>query len=195
MLKFHSLFKANKITRIVINTGLVGASFLIPFLHDSPKTFANPSLLEYRWDNSSNYKKLYYSQSSNDRRDRSTYYLVLNKKNRRSAILKLKITIPDYFNANISTKKLTLCRVSLGGMLSRTKCIEKIPAVFEVAKGQSSIEVFPDQPIPADDQAYAVVMKIFNPDKAGMFQLNALAQAPGDMPVSTYLGSWNISID
>jgi hypothetical protein len=28
-----------------------------------------------------------------------------------------------------------------------------------------------------------------------MFQLNAMAQAPGDIPVSTYLGSWIISID
>jgi hypothetical protein len=38
-------------------------------------------------------------------------------------------------------------------------------------------------------------MTIFNPNKSGMFQFNALAQAPGDIPVAGYLGSWNFSID
>jgi hypothetical protein len=28
-----------------------------------------------------------------------------------------------------------------------------------------------------------------------MYQFNALAQAPGDVPVSGYLGSWVIQID
>ena len=37
-------------------------------------------------------------------------------------------------------------------------------------------------------------MKIFNPSQ-GMYQFNALAQAPGDVPVSGYLGSWVIDID
>ena len=37
-------------------------------------------------------------------------------------------------------------------------------------------------------------MKIFNPSNSGMFQFNALAQAPGDVPVAGYLGSWLIDI-
>ncbi|NDD44664.1 MAG: DUF2808 domain-containing protein, partial [Synechococcaceae bacterium WB9_4xB_025] len=36
---------------------------------------------------------------------------------------------------------------------------------------------------------------IFNPNRGGMFQFNALAQAPGDVPVAGYLGSWVIDID
>jgi hypothetical protein len=28
-----------------------------------------------------------------------------------------------------------------------------------------------------------------------MYQFNALAQAPGDVPISNYLGSWLIQID
>ena len=79
-------------------------------------------------------------------------------------------------------------------MLSRTKCIEKIPAVFEVNQTQTSIDVFPDQPIPVGE-SYAVVMKIFNPNQSGMFQFNALGQPPGDIPISRYLGSWSIDIN
>ena len=83
----------------------------------------------------------------------------------------------------------------MGGMLEKTRCIEKIPAVFEVNKDEkTSISVFPNQPIPADKEGYAVVMKIFNPSKAGMFQVNALSQSPGDMPISRYIGSWNLDI-
>jgi hypothetical protein len=37
-------------------------------------------------------------------------------------------------------------------------------------------------------------MNVFNPFNAGMYQFNALAQAPGDIPVSGYLGSWLIQI-
>ena len=52
-----------------------------------------------------------------------------------------------------------------------------IPAVIEVNEDQTAIEVFPDTPIPTGD-TYAVVMNVFNPTKSGMFQFNALAQAP-----------------
>ena len=85
--------------------------------------------------------------------------------------------------------------MKLGGMLEKTKCIETVPAVFEVDSKQTSIDVFPDRPIPTDDSSFAVVMKIFNPDKRGMYQFNALGQSPGELPISGYIGSWNIDID
>ena len=156
---------------------------------------ATPSLMEFRWDTSRDYRKLYYFQSSSTKKDRSTYYFALRPKDRRAAIMKLSITIPDYFNAKIRTNKLKLCKMKLGGMLEKTKCMETIPAVFEVDSQQESIDVFPDRPIPADNASYAVVMKIFNPDKSGMYQFNALGQAPGDVPMAGYMGSWNIDID
>ena len=150
--------------------------------------------MEFRWDAPKNYKKLYYWQSSSEKRDRSTYYLVIRERDRHAAILKLSVTIPDHFDATIKSKKLSLCKLQLGGMLQKTKCIEKIPAVFEIAEDQSEIDVFPKKPISADGH-FALVMKIFNPDSAGMYQFNALAQAPGDVPMAGYLGSWNIDIE
>jgi len=181
------------IAAIGITSGLIGSGLLVHNF-SSFTAKASPSLLEFRWENSGNYRKLYYSQSSKEKRDRSTYYLVLKPNDLKTAILKLSITVPDYFNANIPPKRLSLCKVSLGGMLSKTKCIEKVPAVFEVNESQTNIDIFPSEPIPSD-ASYAVVMKIFNPSQAGMFQFNALGQPPGDIPVSRYLGSWTIDIN
>jgi hypothetical protein len=72
--------------------------------------------------------------------------------------------------------------------------LETIPATVEVSKNGKAIEIFPNTPI-SDKNTIGVYLNLFNPSSIGMFQLNAMAQAPGDIPVSTYLGSWIISID
>jgi hypothetical protein len=81
-----------------------------------------------------------------------------------------------------------------GGMLSRTRCEKDIPATVEVAADGTAIEIFPDTPVPVG-KTIGVYMNLFNPFDIGMYQFNALAQAPGDVPVSGYLGSWVIQID
>ncbi len=192
MVKSRSWFQLNKIKSIGLSAGIIATCLI--FDGNKPKASLANSLMEFRWENIGNYRKLYYSQSSKEKRDRATYYLVMRPTDRKTAILKLTIKMPEHFDARITPKNLTLCKVTIGGMLSKTKCEEKIPAIFEIAKNQSEIEIFPERPIPVND-GYAVVMKIFNPNKAGMFQINAMAQAPGDIPVSGYLGSWNIDIE
>ena len=177
----------------LISCGVIGGA-AVPL--STPPAFAQntPSLLEFRWDSDSGYRKLYFVQTSQRRRERSEYFFMLRKKDRKTAILKLSISVPSYFNARIRPKNLTLCKMAMGGMLARSKCKEVLPAVFEVNEKQTAIEVFPDTPIPTGG-TYAVVMNVFNPSQAGMFQFNAMAQAPGDVPVSGYLGSWLVDID
>ncbi len=187
-------FRSKKIAPFALITGIICSPLIIKDFSNPRPSFSAPSLLEFRWDNSTSYKKLYYFQSSDRKRERSTYYLVLKPNDRKSAILKLSIKVPERFNANIRTHKLSLCEVHLGGMLTRTKCKNKIPAIFEIDQKQTTIDIFPEQPIPVDG-AYALVMKIFNPSNAGMYQFNALAQAPGDIPMAGYLGSWSIDIE
>ena len=178
----------------LIGCGVIGGAAVLP-LSTPPAVAQNtPSLLEFRWDSDSGYRKLYFVQTSQRRGDRSEYFFMLRKKDRKTAILKLSITVPSYFKARIRPKNLTLCKMQLGGMLARSKCKEVLPAVFEVNEKQTAIEVFPDTPIPTGG-TYAVVMNVFNPSQGGMFQFNALAQAPGDIPVSGYLGSWLVDID
>ena len=153
-----------------------------------------PGLLEFRWDNDKNYRKLYFFMTETARLKRSEYYLILRPKDRKTAILKLSVTIPSYFDSQIKAKNVKLCEMSEGGMLTRTRCKRTIPATIEISANGKAIEIFPDRPV-SDKGTIGVYMNIFNPFNAGMYQFNALAQAPGDIPVSGVLGSWLIQID
>ena len=62
--------------------------------------------------------------------------------------------MPDYFDAKIRPDKLKFCIARIGGYSSRTKCIEDVPSVIEVSKDQTSIDIFPDNPIPVDKNNY-----------------------------------------
>ena len=160
----------------------------------SPQTSASPGFFEYQWDPEPGYKRLKYYQSSSKRNERSTYYFFLRGNDRKEDIKKLTIAIPDYFEARIKPKKLNLCKVKVGGYTTRTRCLENIPSLIEVNDKQTIIDIFPEKPIPFNKDNYAVVMKIFNPRKRGMFQFRALSQNADEIPISTYLGTWNIDV-
>ena len=174
---------------IIGNISLGTASLI-----SSNEAIASPGFFEYQWDPDPSYRRLKYFQSSNERLDRSTYFLFLRPKDRETAIIKLTIKVPDYFEAKLTPKKLSLCKVRVGGYTNRTACLSKIPARFEINQDQTSIDIFPEQPIPSNNENYALQMKIFNPRKIGMYQFQAFSQAPGDVPVSMYIGTWNIDI-
>ena len=160
----------------------------------APQTSASPGFFEYQWDPEPRYKRLKYHQSTSGRNERATYHLFLRGKERKEDIKKLTIAIPDYFEARIKTKKLNLCKVKVGGYTGRTRCLENIPSLIEVNDKQTIIDIFPEKPIPFNKDNYAVVMKIFNPRKRGMFQFRALSQNADEIPISTYLGTWNIDV-
>jgi len=153
-----------------------------------------PGLMEFRWENNKDYRKLYFFMTDTARMQRSEYYLILRPKDRKTAILKLSISVPSYFDSKIDPKQVKLCKMREGGMLKKTGCEKVIPATIEISANGRSIEIFPETPI-SDKDTIGVYMNVFNPFNAGMYQFNALAQAPGDIPVSGYLGSWLIQID
>ena len=162
----------------------------------TPESSAAPGLFEYQWDPEPGYRRLKFYQSSSDKLDRSTYYFFLRGKERKDNIIKLTLKVPEYFEAKIKSERLSLCKVRVGGYTGRTNCLENIPSVIEINDKQTTIEIFPERPIPLNKDSYAVVMKIFNPRKPGMFQFQALSQSqqPGEIPISTYLGTWNVSV-
>ena len=153
-----------------------------------------PGLMEFRWDSDRDYRKLYYFQTSSIENDRSEWYLHLRAKDRKTSIMKLTVTVPDYFDSKLRPERMTLCRTSSGSMTSRTRCLEEVPATIEVNKTQTAIEVYPDTPVPVEGD-YSLRIKLFNPQGKRMYQLNALIQAPGDVPMSGYVGSWLIDLD
>ena len=184
--------------RLLAGAGAASALLIGSTLTGVPEQRAHaqgsPSLLEFRWDTDRDYRKLYYWQSSEIANDRSDWFLTLREKDRKTAILKLTVTVPDYFDAKLKPHRMSLCRTTAGSMMSRTKCKEKIPAVIEVNKDQTEIVVFPETPLPSDGD-YSLWIKLFNPTGKRMYQFNALVQAPGDVPMSGYRGSWLISVD
>ncbi|UPM51104.1 MULTISPECIES: DUF2808 domain-containing protein [unclassified Synechococcus] len=153
-----------------------------------------PSIMEFRWDNTKDYRKLYYFTTNTVRQQRAEYYFLLKPKDRKTAILKLAISVPQTFDTTLDPQKIKLCYMKSGSMTKRTRCEETIPATVEVTADGRSIEIFPDTPVPVG-KTIGVYMQVINPRSAGMFQFNALAQAPGAVPISGYLGSWLIQVD
>ena len=163
-------------------------------LNVAPKSSASPGFFEYQWYPEEGYKKLRYLQSSSERLERATYYFFLRGKERKADISKLTLRVPDYFEAKIKPEKLSLCRVNVGSYTSRTRCLENIPSEIKINETQTSIDISPEKAIPLNKDSYAVVMKIFNPRKRGMFQFQAFSQNVGEIDISTYLGTWNIDV-
>ncbi len=163
-------------------------------LNVAQKSSASPGFFEYQWYPEEGYKKLRYLQSSSERLERATYYFFLRGKERKADISKLTLRVPDYFEAKIKPEKLSLCRVNIGSYTSRTRCLENVPSEIKINEDQTSIDISPEKAIPFNKDSYAVVMKIFNPRKRGMFQFQAFSQNVGEIDISTYLGTWNIDV-
>ena len=163
-------------------------------LNVAPRSSASPGFFEYQWYPEEGYKKLRYLQSSSERLERATYYFFLRGKERKADISKLTLRVPDYFEAKIKPEKLSLCRVNIGSYTSRTRCLENVPSEIKINEDQTSIDISPEKAIPLNKDSYAVVMKIFNPRKRGMFQFQAFSQNVGEIDISTYLGTWNIDV-
>lgn len=74
-----------------------------------------PGLMEFRWENNKDYRKLYFFTTDTVRMQRAEYYLMLRPKDRKTAILKLSISVPSHFDTKIDPKQVKLCRMSEGG--------------------------------------------------------------------------------
>ena len=182
------------IIKKVFFVGFSAFLFSAGALNVAPKSSASPGFFEYQWYPEEGYKKLRYLQSSSERLERATYYFFLRGKERKADISKLTLRVPDYFEAKIKPEKLSLCKVNIGSYTSRTRCLENVPSEIRINENQTSIDITPERAIPLNKDSYAVVMKIFNPRKRGMFQFQAFSQNVGEIDISTYLGTWNIDV-
>tara|TARA_B100001094_G_scaffold10795_1_gene9656 strand:- start:589 stop:1215 length:627 start_codon:yes stop_codon:yes gene_type:complete len=169
------------------------SSFLIPIpFFNTNEVKAG---LEFQWDGDPNFKKLRWFQKNSSKSARNTIFFFLRPFDRKADLLKINMKIPKTFKSTLKEEKITLCQVKIGGFDTRTKCIKNIPADIEINKDKTSLDIFPYSPITADKDSYAVVFKIFNPRKSGLYQFHSYGQYIGDNPVSSYLGSSTIVID
>ena len=153
--------------------------------------------LEFQWDQDSSFRRLKWFQKENKRNFRNRIYFFLRPSDRRTEILKVNLAIPKTFKSNLKSEKLSFCKVRIGGFDSRTKCLEDIPADIEINTDESglrSLDIYPYSPIPSNKDSYAIVLKVFNPKKSGLYQFHSYGQPKGKS-FSSYLGSWTIVID
>ncbi len=168
--------------------------FLTPFFNNIQEAKAG---LEFQWDQDSGYRRLKWFQKENKRKFKNTIYFFLRPNDRRSDLLKLSINIPKNYKVDLDDKKISFCKVLIGGFENRTKCLEDIPADFEINKDESSLRklnIYPYSPIPYSKESYAIVIKANNPIRSGLYQFHSFGQPKGKT-ISTYIGSWTIVID
>ncbi len=153
--------------------------------------------LEFQWNQNDNYRKLKWFQKENKKRFRNKIYFFLRPSDRKTDLLKINLAIPKTFKSTLSNEKISFCKVRIGGFETRTKCLDDIPADFEIKTDESglrSLDIYPYSPIPSNKDSYAIVFKIVNPKKSGLYQFHSFGQSKGKS-FSSYLGSWTIVID
>ena len=185
--------KRNFFTKSKVLKLLLVSTFLIsiPFLDNSHVNAG----FEFQWDQDSGYRRLKWFQKDNERRSRNTIFFFLRPSDRKGGLLKISMKIPKTFKSTLKKEKISLCKVKIGGYESRTKCIADIPADIELNQDNTSLDIFPYNPIPSNKDSYAVVFKVFNPKRTGLYQFHSYGQYFGKNTASSYLGSATIVID
>jgi len=192
MLKITKKLTMNfKILRFLVISTIL---FSTPFFNKIQDAKAG---LEFQWNQDSVYRRLKWFQKENKKKFRNTIYFFLRPADRRSELLKINLAIPKTFKSTLKSEKISFCKVRIGGFENRTKCLEDIPADIEINTDESglrSLDVYPYSPIPSNKDSYAVVLKVFNPKKSGLYQFHSYGQPKGKS-FSSYLGSWTILIN
>ena len=175
--------------------------FIIPTILVSTPFFNNiqdaKAGLEFQWDQDSNFRRLKWFQKENKRKFRNTIYFFLRPSDRRTDLLKINLAIPKKFKSTLKNEKISFCKVKIGGFEGNTKCLENIPADFEIKTDESglrSLDIYPYSPILSNKDSYAIVFKILNPKNSGLYQFHSYGQSKGES-FSSYLGSWTIVIN
>ena len=175
--------------------------FIIPTILVSTPFFNNiqdaKAGLEFQWDQNSGFRRLKWFQKEDKKKFRNTIYFFLRPSDRRTDLLKINLAIPKTFKSTLKNEIISFCKVKIGGFDGRTKCLEDIQADFKINTDESglrSLDIYPYSPIPANKESYAVVLKVFNPKRSGLYQFHSYGQPKGKS-LSSYLGSWTIVID
>ncbi len=192
MLKNTNKFILNfKILRFLVLPAILVS---VPLFNNTQTAKAG---LEFQWDQDSAYRRLKWYQKEDRKKFKNTVYFFLRPSDRKTDLLKINLSIPKTFKVTLKDEKISFCKVRIGGYESRTKCLEDIPADIQInteESGLRSLDIYPYSPIPSNKESYAIVLKVFNPRRSGLYQFHSYGQPKGTS-VSSYLGSWTIVID
>ena len=174
-----------------INSLILSGIFvsLLPFYINTSNAF------EIQWDKNDGYKRLKWVQRTATKNYKNKIFLFLRPSDRKTGLLSINIKFPDKFQSSIKPKNVSFCKANFGGFTSKSKCLNKIPSDIVLNEDTKKIEIYPISPVPSDKDTYAVVFKINNPRKSGLYQFHSFGTSSGPIPVSNYIGSWTITID
>jgi hypothetical protein len=112
------------------------------------------------------------------------YRLRIPAKKMKLAVAQFAISYPDYYKGTFDEKAV---EVQVQG--------KKVP-LREVKwnRDNNLIEIFPEEPVPANSKVEVWLENVKNPSSGGMFYFNLQVQSPGDLPLYRYLGTWVIQI-
>ena len=158
----------------------------------------NPNILkagiEFQWEDNQNFKRLKWYQKDNKKSAKNKIFLFLRGSDRKTGLIKVNVRVPDGFISKIKKEKISFCKVQIGGFDKRTKCLVNKPADIELDKEKNTLNIFPLRPIPSSKDNYAIVLKVTNPNRGGLYQFHSFGQSSGNIPVSFYLGSWTLKM-
>ncbi len=112
------------------------------------------------------------------------YRLRIPAKKVQLAIAQFSIDYPEHFEGKFDKDEI---KVRVKG-----KKIALQEVVWD--KENRLIEIYPEEPISANNDIELVFSNVFNPTNRGMYQFNCRILTPGDVPLLRYLGSWVLTI-
>tara|TARA_Y100000589_G_scaffold13734_1_gene11106 strand:- start:165 stop:728 length:564 start_codon:yes stop_codon:yes gene_type:complete len=183
---FNRLSKSKTINSLIFSTILISLS---PIFTNVSKAF------EFQWNQNNGYKALKWHQRTSEKNYRNRIFLFFRPSDRKTGLLSLNIKFPDKFESTLKPQNIKFCRARFGGYTKKSKCINDIPSDIVINKETQRLEIYPISPVPSDKDTYAVVFKLNNPRKSGLYQFHSFGKSSGPIPVSNYLGSWTITID
>ena len=186
-MNYYQRFFINKKKNSLIFSAILVT--LLPFFTNLSNAF------EFQWNPNNGYKALKWYQRNSQKNYKNKIFLFFRPSDRKTGLLSINIKIPDKFKSSIKPKNITLCKANIGGYTSKSKCLNNIASDIVLNKDTKKIEIYPISPVPSDKDTYAVVFKINNPRKSGLFQFHSFGKSSGPIPVSQYIGSWTITID
>ena len=187
----------NHYLKIINKKSLLKTILFLPLLISFIPYQSNPTKasIEFQWDTNSEYRKLKWFQTSSNKLAKNKIFFIYRPSDRKTGLLTLNIKVPKNFKSTLKAKNISLCRVNIGGFSSKTKCLEDILSDIEINRKTKNIEIIPIAPLPKDKDSYAVVFKVTNPQRSGLYQFHTFAKSSGAIPISSYIGSWTININ
>ena len=151
-------------------------------------------IFQFRPDQSSPFKRLYFSGTSNVRLDRSKYHLVVRKDELPDNTRSFKLFIPRDFYKRFRQGSVSLCTMNMGGYLKKSKCRDQLSYQSSFDDAEQVMYVTLDTSL-ENKFDIGFMAKLNNPMNSGMYQFNLMASKDIESAKRRYVGSWIVTVN